>query len=374
MVTAQEAVQAVLDEQVAVGREGGLQASVWFDGEQVVDAWAGMADRETGKPFDGRTLTTVFSVTKGIASIAVHLLAERGQIDYDQPYAMYVPEFGVDGKEFVTVAQTMSHQAGIPQVPASVTPETVGDWEASLEATLTQPPLWEPGKAVGYHSLTHGWITGGLVQAVDGRRIDRFIYDELLTPLGLHEDFFLGLPASAEDRVSSLRMHPSLQAEPEPEPESYAALATPPWWYPLGEKMNLPEVRRAVVPGAGAMTTASALARIYAAAIGEVNGFRFFPESRVNAMSALQTDEMDLVLQKADPKGIGFFLGAPESPMSERRSAFGHPGYGGSIAFADPDYGFTFALTKNTLLSEPDKPAALAAARAARQALGIPER
>ena len=373
MATAQQAVQSVLDQYVHDGRELGLQAVAWFNGEQVVDAWAGLADRASGRAMDGESLTTVFSVTKGIASIAVHLLTERGQITYDTAMAEYVPEFGVNGKEFATVAQAMSHQAGIPQVPDSVTPETVGDLDATIEAVLTQSPMWEPGTAVGYHSLTHGWMTAGLVRAVDGRPIDAFIREEMLAPLGLERDVYLGLPASADGRVAPLVMSDALANEPAPSPESYRSLVNPSAWWPLGRSFAREDVQRAVVPGAGGIATARGLAKLYAATIDTIDGVRLLPSERVRAMSALQTRGWDMVLEAADPKAIGFFLGQADSAMSARESAFGHPGYGGAIAFADPDYGFAFALTKNQLAGDGSSNVALDAARAARRALDIPE-
>lgn len=372
---AQTAVQTVLDEYVLAGGELGLQAAAYFNGEQVVDAWAGVADPATGRLYDGETLTTVFSVTKGVAVTAVHLLAERGQIRYDEVVARYWPEFGANGKETVTVAQALSHQGGIPQVPVGIRPADLAQWDRVVEAVAGETPLWEPGTAPGYHSLTHGWITGGLVQAVDGRRIDRFVREELFAPIGMADQFFLGLPELEVGRVAPLSMDDTLRAEEPPSPESYAYLAVPPAFYPLGESMNLPEVRRAVVPGAGGVGTARSLARLYAALIDDVDGVRLLPLSRVRAMTALQTDAWDLVLNTAEPKGIGYFLGHPDSPMGRRITAFGHPGYGGAIAFADPDYGFAFALTKNRLrgATADARWVSMDAARAARRALGIPE-
>ncbi len=372
---AQRAVQTVLDEYVWQGGETGLQVAAYHHGVQVVDAWDGVADPTTGRLYDGETVTTVFSVTKGIASMAVHLLAERGQIRYDEVVAHYWPEFGVNGKETVTVAQALSHQGGIPQVPAGIGPADLADFDRVAEAVATQTPLWEPGTAVGYHSITHGWIVGGLVQAIDGRRIDQFVREELLAPIGMADQFFLGLPESADGRLAPLSMDDALQAESPPSPESYAWLAVPPAFYPLGESFNRPDVRRAVVPGAGGIGSARALARLYAATIGDVDGVRLLPAARVRAMSALQTDAWDLVLEAADPKGIGYFLGHPDSPMSSRISAYGHPGYGGSIAFADPDYGFAFALVKNRLRggSSDGRSVAMDAVRTTRRALGIPE-
>lgn len=373
--SAQAAVQTVLDDYVATGGETGLQAAAYFNGRQVVDAWAGLADPVTGRAYDGDTLTTVFSVTKGVAATAVHLLAERGLISYDAPVASYWPAFGVNGKEAITVAEALSHQGGIPQVPAGIGPTDLADWDRVLAAVAAETPLWEPGTAPGYHSLTHGWIIGGLVEAVDGRRFDRFVREEFLAPLGLERSFFMGLPATEDSRVAPLAMDDALLADEPPSPESYAWLAVPPVFYPLGKSFNRLEVRRAVVPGAGGIGTARALARFYAAVIDEVEGVRLLPASRVRAMAALQTDAWDLVLNTAEPKGIGYFLGHPDSPMGDRISAFGHPGYGGAIAFADPDYGFSFALTKNRLRggSSDGRSVSMDAARAARQALGIPE-
>lgn len=373
--SAQRAVQSVLDEYVARGGETGLQVAAYLDGELVVDAWAGIADPATGRPYDGETLTTVFSVTKGVAATAVHLLAERGLIRYDEAVASYWPEFGVTGKETVTVGQALSHQAGIPQVPAGIGPDDLADWERVVEAVAEETPLWEPGTAPGYHSLTHGWIAGGLVEAVDGRRIDRFVREELFAPIGMADGFFLGLPEAEDGRVAPLTMDDALRGEEPPSPESYAYLAVPPAFYPLGDSANLTEVRRAVVPGYGGIGTARALARLYAAMIGEVDGVRLFSGERVRAMSTLQTDAWDLVREAADPYGIGYFLGQPDSPMGSRISAFGHPGYGGSIAFADPDYGFAFALTKNRLRGDsPDgRSVAMDAARAVRRAIDIPD-
>ncbi len=374
--SAQAAVQAVLDEYVATGGETGLQVAAYLDGRQVVDAWAGVADPATGRPYDGETLTTVFSVTKGVAVTAVHLLAERGLIAYDRPVASYWPAFGVNGKAEITVAQALSHQGGIPQMPAGIGPADLVDWDRVVAAVAAQPPLWEPGTAPGYHSLTHGWIVGGLVEAVDGRRIDRFVREELLAPLGLDRSFFLGLPETEDSRIAPLAMDDALLGEEPPSPESYAWLAVPPAFYPLGRSFNRPDVRRAIVPGAGGIATARALARLYAALVAEVDGVRLLPAGRVQAMATLQTDAWDLVLDASDPKGIGYFLGHRDSPMGDRVSAFGHPGYGGAIAFGDPEYGFAFALTKNRLRGgSPDgRSVTMDAARAARHALGIPER
>jgi CubicO group peptidase (beta-lactamase class C family) len=259
-------------------------------------------------------------------------------------------------------------------MPAGIEPADLADWERISAAVAALEPLWESGKAVGYHTLTHGWITGPLIEKVSGQPVADFIRTELFAPLGIEDDFYLGLPAEAEARVAPLEMSAALRNADPPKPDSFAAKAVPPPFYPLGEIFNRSDVRRAVVPSAGGVANARALAKLYAALIGEVDGVRLLPAERVKKMTELQTDAFDLVLEDANPKAIGYFLGDVDSPMGMRLTAFGHPGYGGSVAFADPEYGFAFALLKNRLTNDDVEPqVALAAARAARKALGIPE-
>src|SRR5690242_13306618 len=122
MAEAQAAVQAVLDRLVAEDQERGLQVAAYLDGKLIVDAWAGIADPTTGQLVDGDTLFVVFSTTKGITATVIHLLAERGLLDYDRPVAHYWPEFAANGKGHITVRHALTHSAGIPQLPDGLQP------------------------------------------------------------------------------------------------------------------------------------------------------------------------------------------------------------------------------------------------------------
>ena len=110
-------VKAVMDDLIGRGIEQGLQVAAYLDGQLVVDAWAGVADATTGRPVDGDTLFPVHSTTKGITATVIHLLAERELLEYDAPVARYWPEFGVNGKQGITLRQVLTHSAGVPQVP-----------------------------------------------------------------------------------------------------------------------------------------------------------------------------------------------------------------------------------------------------------------
>jgi CubicO group peptidase (beta-lactamase class C family) len=361
MANAQAAVQALLDELVSTGAERGLQVAAYHEGQMVVDAWAGVADPANGRAVDGDTLFTFFSCGKGVTATVVHLLAERCLLDYDDPIAKHWPDFAAYGKERITVRQALAHTAGLPNAPEGI---PITDWDALCRAIADMTPLWEPGTQTGYHSLTFGWILGEVARRTDGRPIERIVVEEICAPLGIDALFF-GIPDSVAARVAPLEHDATHTANP----AITAALRE------LAATFNRADIRRAVIPAAGGIANARALARHYASLVGDgVDGVRLLPPERVRTATVVQTEAMDDVFGRPIRKGLGYFLGMRDSAMSERASAFGHTGRGGSIGFADPDYRFSFALVKNRLVPSPPGQATVdKVARAARAALGIPE-
>jgi CubicO group peptidase (beta-lactamase class C family) len=331
---------------------------------------AGLADPTTGQAVDGETLFTVFSSTKGVTATVIHLLAERGQLNYDDPIAMHWPEFAAQGKGRITLRQVLTHTAGIPQQPPDV---PLTDWAGMCRAVADLTPLWEPGMQPAYHGLTFGWILGEVARRVDARPIERIVAEDICRPLGI-TSLFLGIPDEVEGRVATLENDPSIVNAPDPPPDSLFARALPDL-KSFDVTFNRPEIRRAVIPAGGGIMNARSLARHYAALIGDgVEGVRLLPAGRIAEATALQTADTDLVTGIPSRKALGYALGRPTSAMGERVSAFGHTGYGGSIGFADPEYGLAFALTKNRLAaSAPGEGAAERVAAELRRVLGIPE-
>ena len=186
--------------------ELGAACSLFVEGRQVVDLWAGTANSATQEPWTSDTMALVFSATKGATAICIGMLVERGMLDYDAPVAAYWSEFAAAGKEAVTVSQLMSHQAGLIFADPPLGLKEVLAVDPVVEALAAQLPRWEPGSMHGYHALTYGWLAGELVRRVDGRRIGRFFADEVAAPLGL--DFWIGLPEAEECRVAVLRGAP----------------------------------------------------------------------------------------------------------------------------------------------------------------------
>lgn len=370
---ANQAVQALLEELTGDGTELGLQAVAYHNGEIAIDAFAGTADRATGRPVDGDTLFTSFSTTKGITATCMHLLAERGQLDYDAPIVRYWPEFGANGKQKATVRDALTHRAGVPQMPPGATPEDLCDWDGICAAIAALPPLWEPGTGTGYHAYTFGWILGEILRRIDGRPIGAFVQEEICAPLNA-PDLYVGIPDAVEARVATLENAPPPEGAPQPPADALIFLAIPPQLGTGGAVFNRADVRRAAIPAAGGIMNARSLARHYAALIGEVDGVRLLPAERIAIATALQTSEQDRVIGFPVRKGLGYFLGGPLSPMSERESAFGHPGAGGSIGFADPEQGLAVGITKNTMRNslDPTQATAYRVAQRIREALGIP--
>jgi CubicO group peptidase (beta-lactamase class C family) len=363
---ANAAVRAHLEALVADGAQLGLQVAAYLHGELVVDAWAGVADRATGRPVDGDTLFTIWSAGKGLVATCVHLLAERGRLDYDAPVAAYWPAFGARGKDRVTVRDALTHRAGVPQLPPGTTAAALADWDGMCAAIAAQAPLWAPGTQTGYHAYTFGWILGEVVRRIDGRPLGAFVREEVGAPLGA-PDLHFGLPDAVAPRAAVMELSQEQREALRAAPDSLLERAFP---YDLRDQFNRPDLQRAAIPGAGGIATARAVARHYAALIGEgVDGVRLLPPERVRVATALQTDARDVVLDSTPRKALGYWLGGvDDSVLGTRLSGFGHPGYSGAQGFADPEVGFALGLTKTTIGGLPVLPVV----RRIRDALGLP--
>ncbi|MHB1132334.1 MAG: serine hydrolase domain-containing protein [Chloroflexota bacterium] len=360
-------VRAVLEGLIADGGEIGLQVAAYLDGRLVVDTWAGLADETSGQPVSGETLFTGFSISKGITATCIHILADRGLVEYDAPIAWYWPEFAAKGKGSATVRQALTHQVGIPQDPPGFALEMATDWEAVCRLTAEQEPLWEPGTKTGYHALTYGWMLGEVLRRVDGRSIGQFLQEEVCRPLGVRGMYF-GLPVEAEPLMATLKGAPGagrLKTVVTPSLRDTAAI------------FNRPEIRRACIPGAGAIVNARSLARHYAmlAGGGEIDGVRLLNPERIVAATAEAfrgPDPFLTVFGESEYRwSPGYMLGGTPGPMAGRPQAFGYSGVG-TIGFGDASQGFAFAFLKNLInLSPQTDDTAIIVTKAVEQALGL---
>ncbi len=353
---AQERAQRLIDDLVATGRETGVQVAAYLHGERVVHAWAGTA--APGRPVDERTLFTGWSVGKGVTSTVVHVLAEAGLLGYDVPIARYWPEFGAHGKDGVLLAHLLTHSAGVPYPPADVTPADLGDWDGMCARIAGLRPQSEPGAVTAYHAVTFGYIAGEVVRRVTGRTIAEVLRDEVAGPLGVADDLFYGVPAEQLPRVARLEEGNWAHVVAARPAGSPFFQAIPPAIQPSPTLGNEPGYLTVHNPASGTMT-ADALARMYAAVIGDVGGVRLIGAERMAAVSAMAAREHDIVLGAPIAKSLGYFLGLPETGGSA--GAFGFRGSGGATAFADPARDFSFAFIHNRLTGPPADNAPLVA-------------
>ncbi|MFT5444247.1 MAG: CubicO group peptidase (beta-lactamase class C family), partial [Myxococcota bacterium] len=182
---------------------GGAALCVYHRGEKVVDIWGGTRD-DDGNPWLGDTLALSYSTTKGVASTLIHILADRGLIDYDAPVSLYWPEFAAEGKDLITVRQLMSHEAGLYDIRHLVDDaQRMLDWTYMTDALAAAKPVHEPGTAHGYHGLTYGWLVGELAQRVTGKPFGELLQSEIAAPLGLG-GLYVGLPEDQMHRRAKL--------------------------------------------------------------------------------------------------------------------------------------------------------------------------
>jgi CubicO group peptidase (beta-lactamase class C family) len=342
------------------GTEVGAAVSVYRHGREVVRLWGGIADPTTGRPWREDTLQVVYSTTKSVPAACAHLLVQRGQLDLDAPVADYWPEFAAAGKERIPVRWLLSHQAGLPVLDRPVPLADALAWEPVVAALAAQAPVWEPGTAHGYHAMTYGWLVGEVVRRVSGRSPGTYFADEIAGPLGL--DFWIGLPAAQAYRVGRLveaPVTPSAGPAPEELPEQVRALlatytdpaslvvrsiaVTDP---PLD--LAEPATWAAEIPAVNGICTAGSLARFYAGLIGEVDGIRILDAPTLAAATAEQASGVDRVLGVPTRPALGFGLPLPDQPWWSP-TAFGFPGYGGSLGYADPATGIAFGYVMNNL-------------------------
>jgi len=342
-MNAQERIDMLLQQLVGDGHEIGLQVAAYVDGELVIDSWAGLAEPEMGRKVDGDTLFHVFSAGKGVTATAVHVMAERGVLAYDTPIVELWPEFGASGKERVTVRHALTHSAGVPHLPEGTSLVDLCDWDQMCATVAALAPIWEPGSRSGYHGLTFGWLLGEVVRRASGRRIDQIVREEIAAPLGIADSLALGITAGMRPRMA-VHHDDGVGASTAP---LDIPLSTYPFPHSLGA--NDPVFLGSCVP-AGATASARGLARMYAALAngGEFGGVTLMSRERVATIAAVAVDGVDVVLGRPIQRGLGYVLGRSGTPMGHVGS-FGHSGTGESIAFADPQRRFAFALTKSNL-------------------------
>ena len=349
----QTRLETLLGELVERGFELGVQVAVYCHGELAVDVSCGRVSSQSDRPVMGDTIFPVCSTSKGVTATLLHILAARGELDYDSRITRYWPEYGVHGKDRTTVRQALSHQAGIPQRAEYESFAEICDWDTACAKMADLTPIWEPGTRAEYHSFNWGWIAGRIAEGAAGRPFPELLRELITEPLGLTRTLRIGTDDEAESRVSPFEAQPSAQEQVTTAANSHGMGKGDEVPGPLMDFVNREDVRRACMPAVNGMMSAKAIAKLYAAVIGEVDGVRLLPGAVLDAGTTLQTPPGSLPECFGHGMGLGYVLkGTADDPGS----FFGHGGAGGSEGMASRRLNFTVGLTKNRMDTHRDAP------------------
>ena len=383
-----EPVRRVFEENFAHHGESGAAVCVYRDGRPVVDLWGGRAGRRHSAPWNQDTVGIIFSATKGLTGICALHLADTGLLDLDAPVAEYWPEFAANRKERVTVSDLLSHRAGLPGFSRLMTIADMQAWDPLVEDLAAQPVAWEPGTAHGYHAFTFGWLVGEVVRRISGLTPGRYLREKICDPSGL--DIWFGLPPAERHRYAPVEQNFHRETGDDDEYQDFLdeldrlapTRAKSPLLQRLGATMmrggplraaaekslarklnhvQLSDTQRAFLtlfltiddlnskrlldiefPAGNAICSARSLAKLYASLIGAVDGRRLLSPEIVARAATRISDGRDRVLLTTTSFGLGFMLPGSAECTRWGDGAFGHPGNGGSVGFADPNRNMAF--------------------------------
>jgi CubicO group peptidase (beta-lactamase class C family) len=353
--------QAFIENFTQRGELGGA-CCIYQDGEKVVDLWGGLRDRASGEPWREDTMVLVHSTTKGMAAMVMALAHSRRWLDYEERVCTYWPEFAQNGKERITVRQLLAHQAGLFAFDEKVDRDVVADLDRLAGIMARQRPIWEPGERQAYHAISFGFYEGEIIRRVDPkhRSLGQVFDEEIAKPLGV--EFYIRVPESMPDdrlawleppspweRLTELPLKLTLAALNPRSVVHRSLVANPGTQFYVDRRRVV--ARNLEAPSGGGVGTARGIARAYGvfATGGRELGLR--PET------------IEALIAPATPARRGFFdecFGGPakfslgfmkpsESVRFGHDGAFGAPGSGGSMGYADPEVGIGYGYVTNRM-------------------------
>lgn len=333
-----EAFEANFDED----KELGAGFAAYLDGELIVNLQGGFADRKKEKAWDERTIVPVFSTTKPIAALVLARVIDALPAGYETPVADVWTEFAAHGKDAVTIAELVSHQAGLPGFPEAVDPALWLDAEACADALAGSTPLWPPGTAHGYHPLSWGYLIGAVVRRIDGRSLGTILREDIAGPMRV--DFQIGTPAEDHSRVAEIMRPRALPDLGELNEATKIAFL---------KKWSAPDRGGAIwreieIPSANGIGTAKAVAQLYGvyAHGGRLGDTQIISDSAFDALTQSRVKGQDLVL----PFVTEFAAGVMRNNLGlygPNPDTLCHSGWGGSLALGDPDRHLSAAYVMN---------------------------
>jgi CubicO group peptidase (beta-lactamase class C family) len=345
-----EAFAALFDDQ----QERGAALCIQVGGQTVVDLWAGTADKDAAEVWHSDTIANLFSCTKTFTAVTALQLVAEGKLHLDEPVSRLWPEFAASGKQAITLRQLLCHQAGLPALHDMLPAEALYNWQVMTDALAAEQTWWTPGHGHGYAAITYGWLVGEMIRRADGRGPGESIAARIARPLGL--DFHVGLADEEFYRVAHIARGKGNMGDEaaqrliqttmsDPTSMTARAFTNPP---SIMTSTNKPEWRRMQQPAANGHGNARSLAGFYSALLDG----SLLDAELINELTREHSLGQDKTLLTQTRFGLGCMLDQPTVPNATfglGAKAFGHPGAGGSVGFADPERDVAFGFVTNTL-------------------------
>ncbi|TPX32789.1 hypothetical protein SmJEL517_g04174 [Synchytrium microbalum] len=306
-----ESVERAFKTNLQNGDEVGASVTAYYKGKKVVDLTGGYFDTSYNKPYDNKTLQVVFSSGKCIEAVLVARLVQDGLFSYDDKITKYWPEFGANGKQNVTIKDLMGHRAGVSYLDGKERRPNAEQWsnlDVLAKMIADQPHNFDGKSVQSYHSFTRGWFLNEIVRRADPqhRTLGKFAELLLVKPLGI--EFFYGIPAEINARVSPLIHYPYGRKDLAPLPPVTQPHTNPTVALkvnssvrgPYQQVINTYEGRRGEGTSFSGITNSNGLAKIAAlmANGGELDGYSYLTKQALDEASQLQELQTDLCLEK----------------------------------------------------------------------------
>lgn len=291
------------------------------------------------------TPVCLFSASKVITAMLIHLLDERGDIDLLDPISRYIPEYGVNGKRNATIYHLLSHRGGIPKIDGDVDPELLFDYDAVLARLCAARPVNPSGHRAAYHAITAGYILGEIIRRVTGKDARQFLKETIQEPMGMTY-FNYGIEPALRDNAA---INYCTGLKPLPPVSNFIEHAIGGSLELAVQMTNDPRYMDAIVPAGNLYATAEEASRFFQMLLnkGSWDGKQIFkPETVHRAVLETNKPELDGTLLIPMRYSMGMMLGSsPVGMFGPRTSqAYGHLGFSNIFCWADPSREISVAL------------------------------
>tara|TARA_Y100000590_G_scaffold83288_1_gene92840 strand:+ start:899 stop:2044 length:1146 start_codon:yes stop_codon:yes gene_type:complete len=347
-----------IQERLASNEEMGCSISAYLDGVKVIDFWGGWADKEKKIPWQHDTISSTFSVSKALVSTMGHILVDRGIIELDCPVYKYWSNFGKNDKKEILVRHLFDHRCAISYVDKKLNPGDLYNWELMINAVENTKPNWPPGEKPVYLNMTYGYLLGGLVYKLTGKRIGQFNRDHLCGILGI--DYNFALRNQELKRVAKIYSK-KISEELFKENDNHQTLFDRTMQgFAENEDFNSLSWQTNEVGSGQGHGNARSISNLFEMlrSGGIYNNTRIMKPETIDQAIQFQcsSDGNDPVMGIPVKFALGYQLNSPHFPMGPNPNSFGHWGAGGSFGFADLEAKVSFGYCPNLMHNNSEVP------------------